>query len=253
VKDKGKEKSDDYNISVAKGEVKEAVEGVVDGISKAVPVVVGGMVGVGVAVIKASKSLPPVHTAVLGVGTAVAGAFGVNIASGVGTAVVKSVTTSKEVESSVSGSNISSSTVDIGENVKNFIIPSILEAELSPLQMLLNTEILLCVLMLLHIGIIIWIGLQKLYIKSGLNIISKLFSKQIADKYENFKKKIETIGTAYLIILVIINVIAILFYICVLIYVNVELSNNIDDFIDVHLEMKKGAILLLLICLSTLI
>jgi hypothetical protein len=58
------------------------------------------------------------------------------------------------------------------------------------------------------------------------------------------KKKIE-IGTAYLIILVIINVILILFYIIMLIYVNVELSNNIDAFIDVHLRMKESIILLL--------
>jgi hypothetical protein len=102
--------------------------------------------------------------------------------------------------------------------------------------MILNSEILLCVL--LHIGIIIFIGLHKLYISSGLNIISKLFSKKIADKYENFKQKIEKIGTAYLII---INVIAILFYILVLIYANVELSNNID-YIDVHLRMKESII-----------
>ena len=32
-----------------------------------------------------------------------------------------------------------------------------------------------------------------------------------------------------------------------LIYANVELSNNLDAYIDVHLSMKKGAMMLLLV------
>ena len=74
--------------------------------------------------------------------------------------------------------------------------------------MILNYEILLCVLILIHICIIIFIGLHKLYISYGLNIISKLFSQKIAEKYENFKKKIENIGTMYLIILIIITILS---------------------------------------------
>jgi len=139
----------------------------------------------------------------------------------------------------IENSNISSNTDGKEESVKDFIIPSILEKELSPLQMILNCEIILSVLVLVHIGVIILIGLHKLYISSGLNIISKLFSPKIAAKYEKFKKRIENIGNTYLIIIVIINVISILFYIIVLIYANVELSNNIDAYIDVHLDMKK--------------
>ena len=159
---------------------------------------------------------------------------------------------SKGIEISVSGPNLSSSTKIsspevIEESVKNFNIPSILEKELSPLEMILNSEIILSVLILLHICLIILIGLHKLYISSGLNIISKLFSKKLAAKYENFKKMIENIGTTYLIILVIINVILILFYVFVLIYANVELSNNIDAYINVHLNMKKSVIMLLFV------
>jgi hypothetical protein len=251
VMDKGKEKSDDYNISIAKEMVKEAVEGVIDGISKVVPTVVGGMVGgtLGAAVVNSSKSLPPAQKALFGLGTAIAGAFGVPIASGLGTAAVKNISNSKEGASSLSGSNISSSTGD-GGNVKDFIISSILEKELSPLEMILNSEILLCVLLLVHIFIIVFIGLHKLYISSGLNIstkiISKLFSKNIVEKYDKFKIKIEKIGTTYLIILTIINLLLILFYIIMLIYANIELSNNLDSFIDVHLKMKEGVILLLM-------
>jgi hypothetical protein len=163
---------------------------------------------------------------------------------------------SKEIEITVSGSKISSSKGDNGENVKDFIIPSILEKELSPLEMIINYEIILCVLILVHMGIIILIGLHKLYVSSGLRskrskrslkIISKLLSPKNSTKYEKFKKMIEKIGTRYLIILIIINVILILFYIFMLIYANVELSNNIDGFINVHLKMKKDAMMLLLV------
>jgi hypothetical protein len=183
----------------------------------------------------------------LGVGTAVAEAFGVHVVTGLATEVVKKVSKSTEGASSGSGSNISSSTGGNGKNVKDFIIPSILEKELSPLEMILNYEIILCVLILVQICIIILIVLHKLYNSSGLNIISKIFSKKIAAKYEKFKKMIDKIGTTYLIILIIINVILILFYIFVLIFANVELSNNIDAYIDVHLKMNKGAMMLLLV------
>ena len=57
---------------------------------------------------------------------------------------------------------------------------------------------------------------------------------------------IEKIGNSYLTILIIINVLFILFYLCVIIYVNIELSNNIEDYISVHLNMKKGIIFLIM-------
>jgi len=93
--------------------------------------------------------------------------------------------------------------------------------------------------------------LHKLYTSSALNIISKLLSKllstETAKKYENFNKKIEKIGSIYLISLIIINVVFILFYIFMIIYANVELSNNIEDYIHIHLNMKKNIIMLLLV------
>jgi len=57
----------------------------------------------------------------------------------------------------------------------------------------------------------------------------------------------DKIGNIYLIILIVINVLFILFYIFFIIYANVELSNNIDAYIDVHLKMNKGAMMLLLV------
>jgi hypothetical protein len=58
---------------------------------------------------------------------------------------------------------------------------------------------------------------------------------------------IEKIGKRYLIFLIIINVFFILFDLSVIIYANIELSNNIDDFIHVHLKMKNSIIMLLFV------
>jgi hypothetical protein len=58
---------------------------------------------------------------------------------------------------------------------------------------------------------------------------------------------IEKIGKRYLIFLIIINVFFILFDLSFIIYANIELSNNIDDFINVHLKMKNSIIMLLFV------
>jgi len=60
-------------------------------------------------------------------------------------------------------------------------------------------------------------------------------------------KMIEKIGKRYLILLIIINVVFILFDLGVIIYANIELSNNIEDFIQVHLNMKNSIIMLLFV------
>jgi hypothetical protein len=60
-------------------------------------------------------------------------------------------------------------------------------------------------------------------------------------------KMIEKIGKRYLILLIIINVVFILFDLGVILYANIELSNNIEDFIQVHLNMKNSIIMLLFV------
>jgi hypothetical protein len=163
VKGKAKE-ADSYNISanVGKGMIKEAVEGAVEGISTAIPVVVGGMVegSLGVAVIKASKSLPPVQKAIVGVGTAIFGSFGVTSATGLSKALVKNATTkSKEEANPLSVSSVSNPKTGSGDSGKDDFIASVLETgdELSPLQMILNYEIIFGILILLHMCLLILI------------------------------------------------------------------------------------------------
>lgn len=89
--------------------------------------------------------------------------------------------------------------------------------------------------------------MHGLYVRAGLKFISKLLSPKTAEKYEKFKKKIEKIGNSYLNILIIINVIFIFVNLFLLIYANIELSQNIDAYIKVHLSMKEGGIMLLLV------
>jgi len=121
---KGKDKEDDsYNISgnVGKGMIKEAVEGAIEGISKAVPVIVGGKVGgsLGVAIIKASKSLPPVQKAAVGVGTAVVSAFGVTSATGIAKELVKNVSNKEEEANPLSVSSLSINKTGTGDSGKD--------------------------------------------------------------------------------------------------------------------------------------
>ena len=249
---KGKE-ADSYNITanVGKGMIKEAVEGAVEGISNAIPTAVGGMVGgsLGVAVINASKSLPPLQKAIIGVVTAAAGAFSVSTATGLAKELVKTVSNSKEDAKPLSVSSVSNNKLISGDNGKDDFIASVLENgdELSPLQMILNYEIILGILILVHMGLVILIWLHKLYVSSVLTILSKFFSQKTITKYAKFKEKIEKIGSSYLIILIIINVMFILFDLCIIIYANVELSNNIDAYIDLHLKMNKSIIMLLFV------
>jgi hypothetical protein len=170
VKGKNKE-GDSYNISanVGKGMIKEAVEGAIDGISKSIPVIVGGMVGanLGVAAIKASKSLPPLQKAAIGIGTAIVISFGVTASTGVAKELVKNIG-KKTDEAKPSFSSASTNKTGSGDIGKDDLIPSVLESgdELSPLQMILNYEIILGISMLLHMCILILIRLHKLYVSS---------------------------------------------------------------------------------------
>jgi hypothetical protein len=167
---KGKDNSYNISASVGKGVIKEAVEGALEGLSKTVPVVVGGMVGgsLGVAMIKASKSLPPIQKAAVGLGTAILGTFGVTSAAGVAKELVKNVSNTKEESNPLNASSVSTNKTASGDSSKDGLIPSVLESgdELSPLQMILNYEILLGILMLLHMCILILIKLHELYVST---------------------------------------------------------------------------------------
>lgn len=132
------------------------------------------------------------------------------------------------------------------DTATDFDIPSILEAgdEISPLQAILNNEIGLLLLILVHMVIIAMILFNKFYVSKSLNLISKLFrNSKILVKFERYKIIIDKLGNRFLNLLLIINITCIIVYVLLLLYVNIKLSSNLDDFTDVHNNMKKGMIL----------
>lgn len=141
-------------------------------------------------------------------------------------------------------------------------ISSILEYgdQISPLQALLNNEIAILLLILIHMVIILLVLFNKFYVLGSLNLISKLLAPAgkpaasnswpagkpaglILVKFEKYKIMIDKLGNRFLNILLVINVVFILAYILLLLYINIKLSTNLDDFIDIHNDMKKGIIL----------
>lgn len=132
----------------------------------------------------------------------------------------------------------------------DFDIPSILEygdvlqLSCSPLQNILNNEIAILLLILIHMFIIIMIFVNKFYVSGSLNLISKLFSNsKLLVKFEKYKNIMDKFSNRFLNLLLVINITFIIAYILLLLYVNIKLSSNLDDFIDVHNDMKKGIIL----------
>jgi hypothetical protein len=154
-------KDESYSMSanVGKGVITEGVAGAIEGISNAITVIVGGMAGssLGVAALKASKSLPPVHKAAVGVGTAIATSLGVTTSTAVAKELVKNISNNKEEANPLSVPTISNNKTGSGDSGKDGLIPSVLETELSPLQMILNYEVILGVLILVHMCLLILI------------------------------------------------------------------------------------------------
>jgi hypothetical protein len=105
------------------------------------------------------------------------------------------------------------------EWMEHWMIPSIIEdgAELSPLQKLINYEIIIELLILFHIVILIMILFNKLYVSGSLILISKLFRTNkyigLTVIYEKYKVMMDNLSRRFLIVLFIINVVILLGYI----------------------------------------
>ena len=87
---------------------------------------------------------------------------------------------------------------------------------------------------------------NKFYVSRSLNLISKLFTSEASKllvKFERYKIIVDKFSNIFINLLLVINIIFIIAYILLLLYINIKLSSNLDDFIDVHNDMKKGIIL----------
>lgn len=159
-----------------------------------------------------------------------------------------------------------------------FFIPSIYESfdNLSPLEALINCEILLNLMILFHIFLIALILIKKfnikifkkrvtlvffswlwdkakvgfigkifknkitlaffswLWDKAKVSFIGKIFNKYKLNSLQNLISKFELISDNYLSILLILNILAIIYSVVINLYVNIELSNNLNEYITVY-------------------
>jgi hypothetical protein len=143
--------------------------------------------------------------------------------------------------------------VDLGRGDGSNFIPSLLDGNLSPLEVLINCEILINIMILFHIILLVLILIHKFNIKTvtsgGVGFISRISNKYKLNKLQNFINKIGAMNNKYLSLLIIINVFIIVFYIFLNVYINLELSSNLNEYIHVYnkFHFKKSGILLLLL------
>jgi hypothetical protein len=143
--------------------------------------------------------------------------------------------------------------VDLGGGDGGNFIPSLLDGNLSPLEILINCGILSNIMILVHIILLVLILIQKFNIKiikeSSVGFISKYLNKYKLNKVKNFINKLGELNNKYLSLLIIINVILIVFYVFLNVYINIELSSYLNNFIYEHINfhIKEGGILLLLL------
>lgn len=164
--------------------------------------------------------------------------------------VKKLVEFDKNINKTETGTNIGvETTTGVGGDGGNFI-PSVLESydNLSPLEILINCEILINIMILFYFFLIAIILIQKYNIKifkiSSVGLISKIFNMEsirkggAADKINKFMEGIGNFSDKYLLLLLLINIFLILFCVLLNIYINIELSNNLDKFIQLHNQFK---------------
>jgi hypothetical protein len=138
--------------------------------------------------------------------------------------------------------------VDLGGGDGGNFIPSLLDGNLSPLEILINCGILSNIMILVHIILLVLILIQKFNIKiikeSSVGFISKYLNKYKLNKVQNFINKLGELNNKYLSLLIIINVILIIFYVFLNVYINIELSSYLNNFIYEHInfQIKEGCI-----------
>jgi len=143
--------------------------------------------------------------------------------------------------------------VDLGGGDGGNFIPSLLDDNLSPLEILINCGILSNIMILVHIILLVLILIQKFNIiiikESSVGFISKYLNKYKLNKVQNFINKLGELNNKYLSLLIIINVILIIFFVFLNVYINIELSSYLNNFIYEHFnfQIKEGCILVLLL------
>jgi len=258
------------NISVTDNFFKTVKQGLIEAIPSYGATAAGGSLGT--AIIKGTNSLPPVQRALLGIGTAVAGT--VAIKSGMlalddlrnkdkinnleELKIVKEmidIDKAKNLDNSEKIKDIIDKSKDIGSALENEEFNNLIR---NPLEGLLNNMLTFNFLILVVIFIILMLLLNKFIIKKNSSIIIFIVNKFIYDKLKNKKyivelleriiKKTHNLSDKFIVIFFTINSILLISMVLFNIYLNVELVNNLDDYVKIYVYLKnidKSSILLL--------
>jgi hypothetical protein len=128
----------------------------------------------------------------------------------------------------------------------------------NPLEEILNETLTFNILILIVIFLIILLIFNKFIIKQNSSIIIFLVNKYIPDKLkykkyivellERILSKSKELSNKFIVIMFIINSILLISMVLINIYMNVELINNLDDYviIYIYIKKKKSSILLLI-------
>ena len=161
--------------------------------------------------------------------------------------------------------NLNNVDLSVGDGV-NFI-SSLLDCSLSQLELLINCGILTNIMILNHINLLVLILIEKynvqIFKQSSVGFISKFVNKykyklnklnklnkiQILQKFINIYRELFRVLNNKYFSQWKINVIIILFYVCFNVYINIELSSNLNDYVYIYnkLQIKEGGIWLLLL------
>jgi hypothetical protein len=84
-------------------------------------------------------------------------------------------------------------------------------------------------------------------LKDNVGFISNIFNKYKLKKLQKFISKVGEMSDKYLSLLIIINVLIIIFYILLNIYVNIELSSKLNEYVNIYnkFHLNKSTFLLL--------
>ena len=220
----------------------------------------------GKAIIHNTPSLPPVQRGMLGIATT---SISYGVMKGIGTLVdLKKNQDKSEViyEALPLGKKLSNTTHNLSEgsnkdfnttnkvveDINNNGINSLLErgetnVNDNPLLLLLTTQLTMNIYMLVTIIVLIILILNIIMYKTNSNFILNAVNKIVNDKYKiKFMKISEKLlihynkfSIKYLVILTIINCIHLIIIVIFNIYVNIELIDNLDYYVEVYNYIKN--------------
>jgi len=127
----------------------------------------------------------------------------------------------------------------------NEFIPSLLDPNelISPLEKLLNYQLVINLMIFILIIFMLFFIFNRYILKFNLELINKILSKYLSlnfkNKIDKFMNKSNDLNIRFLIVLFVLNGILLLYFIFLNIYITSELIFNLDDYIDVHINIKK--------------